>query len=70
MDKNIYAGEIGYCYMCNTNQVEICNDGVCKNCHVSVSWEDCMDQTYNAQVMSRSGRSKESLKKMFPRARI
>ena len=39
-------------------EVEVCMDGYCKECHVSISWEDCTTKTDVAQQMRR----KENMK--------
>lgn len=58
------------CHICNKEVEEVCPDGVCKGCHKSVSWEDCMDGTWNANVLLRSGYPYEEVIKRYPTARI
>lgn len=57
--------------MCNKPAEELCNDGVCRGCHVSLSFEDCVDGTWSAAMARRlGGRSEATIREMFPKARV
>ena len=58
------------CEICNTEVDEVCGDGVCKECHVSVSWEDCITKTFQAKTLLHMGRTKEYVKELYPNAKI
>jgi hypothetical protein len=57
------------CNICDKPAEELCQDGVCRRCHVSLSFEDCTDGTFSAAASRRLGRSEEQIKEMFPSAR-
>ena len=70
-DPNLYKGEFGDCSICDAKVVEVCTQGqACKECHVSCSWEDCMDQTWEARQQLKSGRTREEVLVIYPNARI
>ena len=56
------------CSNCNKEAAEVCQDGYCRACHVSVSFEDCTNGTYSVNVLRRSGRTEETLRKLYPDA--
>jgi hypothetical protein len=59
------------CDGCGAIVEEVCPDLYCRECHVSVSFEDCCDSTYNAKAMIEAGlRTVEQARKEWPRARI
>ena len=47
-----------------------CQDGACKTCHKSVSWEDCTDGTYSARNMLENGWPRATVLSNYPNARI
>lgn len=61
----------GKCSRCGKGGVERCGGDHCRDCHVSLSWEDCVDGTYSARVLLRAGaRTRDDLLEQFPEARI
>jgi len=58
------------CQNCKEFVNEVCPDGYCKNCHKSVSWQDCCDGTYTARNLLKLGHSKKEILEIFPEARI
>lgn len=59
------------CPTCQKPCDETCPDGLCRACHVSCSWEDCVDGTFNARTMLEGGtRTREQLLELYPKARI
>jgi len=58
------------CVICGKETEELCPDGVCRDCHVSVSFEDCCDGTWNAKMALRDGVPFELVKKIHPNARV
>ena len=67
-------GDIGYCNLssCKTpkEEVEICPDGVCRNCHVSVGWDNCVTGTFNAKQLLKTGRTKDQILELYPEAQL
>lgn len=53
--KKIYRGQKGTCLMCDAKNVECCIDGNCRRCHVSLTWEECLDGTWSARQRVRAG---------------
>ncbi len=48
-----------------------CGGDHCRDCHVSLSWESCVDGTWNAQQLLKTGaRTREDILKIYPDARI
>lgn len=46
----------GYkCQMGGEKAEELCRDGVCRKCHVSISFEDCMNDTWQRNHPSFRG---------------
>ena len=58
------------CEICHTEVNKVCGDGVCKECHVSVSWEDCISRTFTAKVILNEGFTKNYVKRTYPNANI
>ena len=50
------------CVNCGKIVKEVCPDGYCRDCHVSLSFEDCCDGTWSARMMKRTGWPKEKIK--------
>lgn len=71
MSDDIYTGTPGDCRLCEAKNVECCVDGNCRACHISCSWEDCMDGTWNvaSMVSRRTAPAIEGLKSLYPHAR-
>lgn len=57
------------CVSCKKEVDEICPDEFCRNCHVSISFEDCCDETWLAEQNLKKGRSIEETKQLYPNAR-
>jgi len=38
------------CCSCNKEVNEVCGDGFCRECHVSLSFEDCVNGTWVARM--------------------
>ena len=58
----------GDCNLCHRPVDERCNDDVCRACHKSLSFEDCVDGTWSAAASRRLGYSEERLREMYPAA--
>jgi hypothetical protein len=56
------------CFNCGKDAEEVCPDGACKPCHVSVTWEDCLTKTFNARKALAEGHPRDLVKQMFPEA--
>lgn len=57
------------CYKCGKPAEELCPDLYCRDCHESLTFEDCCDGTWNARQALRV-HSIEAVRRMYPRARI
>lgn len=58
------------CGLCKHQVTEVCPDGMCRNCHKSLPWDDCIDGTTNANaLLNRLGHSEEEVRKMYPNHR-
>ena len=56
---------------CGQEVDERCGGDHCRDCHVSLTFEDCVDGTWNAQQLLNAGvRTKENIKEIYPDARI
>jgi len=58
------------CTMCDKETEELCGDVVCRECHVSLSFEDCCDGTWSASMAKKNGYPDEMLKKLYPNAKL
>lgn len=66
------------CELCNQESEELCNDLVCRACHVSISFDDCVSGTYSAKVLLNLWQAsgidpkvaREHIKKLYPDAKI
>lgn len=70
--EDIYKGEVGECSICKNLNVELCNQLVCRDCHVSLTWEDCMDGSDNVAISLSVVDSPERrgvLKRCYPDAK-
>lgn len=47
---------------------ELCQDGFCRACHVSLSFEDCTDGTWSIEQLRRLGHSDDELRTSYPNA--
>lgn len=45
----------GICASCGCDVDERCQDGYCRSCHVSCSWEACLDGTWANEFRIASG---------------
>ena len=79
MNGDAMKTEKEICQDCGREVDEVCGDGYCRNCHVSLSFEDCVDGTWVAKRMmamakeigdGAEGRTKKMLKEIYPGARI
>ena len=43
------------CVNCGKEVDEVCGDGFCRDCHVSISWEDCVSGAWVKRNMERMG---------------
>jgi hypothetical protein len=57
------------CISCNKEVVEVCGDGFCRECHVDLTFDDCVDGTYMARQARASGVPEEVIKICYPDAR-
>ena len=58
------------CVNCGNEVSEVCPDGYCRKCHVSLSFEDCCDGTWSARLLLGQGAPIGMVKRAYPRARI
>jgi len=67
------------CVDCGKEVDEVCGDGFCRDCHVSLSFEDCIDGTWLAkrylEIAERIPQvdikeHKKWLKSLYPNAKI
>lgn len=58
------------CESCGNDVTEVCRDGYCRKCHVDLSFEDCMDGTYTANILKKGGMPLEYIKRAYPNARV
>lgn len=56
------------CTMCGKETDELCSGLVCRSCHVSVSWDDCVNRTFDAALAVRGGMSLKVARDWFPDA--
>ena len=59
-----------HCQNCNAIAEEICPDGYCRACHVDLSFEECNDGTWSAQILLDSGSDPGRVRGLYPDARI
>lgn len=43
------------CNLCHEPKAEYCPDGVCRECHVSITFEDCCDGSWVKKVREEAG---------------
>jgi len=56
---------------CGQEVDERCPSGDhCRDCHVSLSWESCVDGTWNALQLLKGPRTREQVLEIYPDARI
>ena len=58
------------CVNCGKKVKEVCGDGYCRECHVSLSFEDCVNGTWAARSNMRLGFTRKRMKKLYPGAEI
>ena len=60
------------CESCGEEREEqdLCGDGFCRDCHVSLSFEDCVSGAWLARQNLRMGTPLEMVKKMFPNVKL
>ena len=58
------------CVMCGKETDELCPDEVCRECHKSLSFEDCCDGTWSARLELKAGVPLDIVKTMHPEAKI
>ena len=44
----------------------VCGNGFCRNCHVDLTFEDCINKTWDAQVRLSNGYDIEGARKRYP----
>ena len=57
------------CNGCGKEKKELCSDGYCRKCHVSISFEDCINKTFEAKKLLSSF-PRCWVKKLYPDAGI
>jgi hypothetical protein len=40
---------------CKREVKEVCHDGYCRDCHVSITWESCLDGTWANDLRAEKG---------------
>jgi len=45
----------GKCSSCGRDATERCKDDYCRECHVSCSWESCIDGTWANEIRAKAG---------------
>jgi hypothetical protein len=45
----------GLCYLCRREVEERCGDGVCRDCHKSLTFEECCDGSWTKDLRARAG---------------
>lgn len=40
---------------CKQEVEEVCHDGYCRACHKTISWDSCLDGTWNNDVRVKNG---------------
>jgi len=58
------------CVICKTKVDEVCQDGVCRPCHKSISFKDCMNHTWDANLALKAGIPLRMVKELYPNAEI
>jgi len=53
--SDMTGGETGTCVNCGALDVEVCWDGYCRQCHVSLSFEDCVSGRWNYEQRAAAG---------------
>lgn len=56
------------CYQCGKEGVEVCQDGYCRDCHVSIDFDDCTSGTDSARRLLASGHPIEEVRRLYPNA--
>jgi len=56
------------CLLCGKETDELCSGLACRDCHISVSWEDCVNNTFDADIALRGGMSMKMAREWFPNA--
>ena len=44
----------GRCQLCGGLAREACRDGICRGCHVNISWEDCTSGVWAARELKKN----------------
>ena len=58
------------CDGCFKEAEELCGGLMCRECHVSLTFEDCVDGTYSVGVLLKEkSHSNEDLKEIYPDAK-
>jgi len=56
------------CLECKRQVLEVCSDGYCRECHVGLDFDDCVDGTCAVGILMQNGHG-EDLKKRYPNAK-
>lgn len=58
------------CNLCREPADEVCQDGACRECHVSIGWAECRDGTYSARMLLCLGRTREEILENYPNVKL
>lgn len=70
MSKNKKNKKKFTCDSCLNSVKEVCGDGVCRDCHKSLTFEECNEGTWSAKILLSLGRTKEHVLEIYPDAKI
>ena len=60
----------GTCSRCGRKDVEVCGGDHCRDCHISISWDECVNETSNARMMLQNGWARDRVLELYPDADI
>ena len=58
------------CIICEKETDELCKDQICRECHITCSWDDCTNKTFEAKVLISNGLDRDYVKTLYPKAEI
>ncbi len=66
------------CKNCNEEVDNVCRDGFCRECHVSITWDECVSRTFEARLCLEQYRkigipekeARTKAKEVYPNAKI
>jgi len=57
------------CVSCKKTVEEVCRDGYCRECHLTISFEDCNDRTSDVRnILTHNPEMLEWVKGLYPDA--